>query len=148
MKYVWNYEPSFVNEFCVMRLLCQWTDYTLFMRKIPQFPHFCSLFLDLKCPIVSFFCVRKDKKRLEKKCRYSQPAQLYKKCWKQCSQSPACWRGTRGILSRCSCKFRKIHRKKPVPETVLQVFSREFCEISKNTFFTDTPPSAQLGTSW
>ena len=66
----------------------------------------------------------------------------------------------------CSWKFRKIHRKTPVPEaffnkvaglrpatllknriwsqasnfikreTLVQVFSCEFCEISKNTFFT------------
>ena len=43
----------------------------------------------------------------------------------------------------CSWKFHKIHRKTPVPETLLkketlvQVFSCEFCEISKNTFFTE-----------
>ena len=49
----------------------------------------------------------------------------------------------------CSHKFFKIHRKTPVPEsfliklniffkkeTLAQVFSCEFCEISKNTFFT------------
>ena len=47
----------------------------------------------------------------------------------------------------CSWKFRKIHRKTPVPvpepqacnffkkETLAQVFSCEFCEDSKNTFF-------------
>ena len=53
---------------------------------------------------------------------------------------------------RCSQKFRKINRKTPVPEalfwyscrpwacncikkeTLAQVFSCEFCEISKNTF--------------
>ena len=52
----------------------------------------------------------------------------------------------------CSWKFHKIHRKTPVPEaffnrlwpqacnfikkeTLVQVFSCEFCEISKNTFF-------------
>ena len=47
-------------------------------------------------------------------------------------------------------KFCKIHRKTPVPETLFnkvagfikkeslaQVFSCEFCEISKNTFFTE-----------
>ena len=52
-------------------------------------------------------------------------------------------------------KFRKIHRKTPAPgslsliklqalpatllkkETLAQVFSCEFCEISKNTFFTE-----------
>ena len=33
-----------------------------------------------------------------------------------------------------SQKFRKIHRKTHVPETVVQVFSCEFCKISKNTF--------------
>ena len=49
---------------------------------------------------------------------------------------------------RCSWKFHKIHRKTPVPEslfliklqalgTLAQVFSCEFCEISKNTFFTE-----------
>ena len=41
---------------------------------------------------------------------------------------------------RCSEKFRKIHM--PQPATLLkkrlaQVFSFEFCEISKNTFFTE-----------
>ena len=35
--------------------------------------------------------------------------------------------------------FAKIHRKTPVPETMAQVFSCEFCEISKNTFFYRTP---------
>ena len=42
---------------------------------------------------------------------------------------------------RCSLKFRKFHRKTPVPESffdkvtaLAQVFSREFCEISKNNF--------------
>ena len=48
---------------------------------------------------------------------------------------------------RYSQKFHKIHRKTPVPglkacncikkETLAQVFSCEFCEISKNTFFTE-----------
>ena len=48
---------------------------------------------------------------------------------------------------RCYQKFRKIHRKIPVPEsqacnfikkeTLTRVFSSEFCEISKNTFFTE-----------
>ena len=55
----------------------------------------------------------------------------------------------------CFWKFHKIHRKTPVPEaflkkrlwpqacdfvkkeTLLQVFSCEFCEISKNIFFTE-----------
>ena len=44
---------------------------------------------------------------------------------------------------RCSQKFRKIRRKTPVPEAcnfikkeiLAQVFSCEFCEISKNIFF-------------
>ena len=46
----------------------------------------------------------------------------------------------------CSKKFRKIHRKTPVPEslfyekeTLVQVFSSEFYEIFKNTFFNRTP---------
>ena len=42
-------------------------------------------------------------------------------------------------------KIHKIHRKTPVPkacnfikkETLAQEFSREFCEILKNTFFTE-----------
>ena len=34
-----------------------------------------------------------------------------------------------------ACNFIKI-------ETLVQVFSREFCEISKNTFFYRTPPVA------
>ena len=51
---------------------------------------------------------------------------------------------------RCSLKFRKIHRKTPVPESLFKlscnffkkeilakVFSCEFCEISKNNFFTE-----------
>ena len=51
---------------------------------------------------------------------------------------------------RFSYKFRKIHRKTPVPEpkacnfikkeSLTQVFSCEFCKISKNTFFYRTPP--------
>ena len=48
---------------------------------------------------------------------------------------------------RCIYKFRKIHRKTPVPQacnfikkdTLAQLFSSEFCEISKNTFFYRTP---------
>ena len=62
-----------------------------------------------------------------------------------------------GVLwKRCSFKFRKIDRKTPAPEslfnknagaacnfikkeTLAQVFSCEFCEISKNTFFYRTP---------
>ena len=52
---------------------------------------------------------------------------------------------------RCSQKFHKIHRKTPVPqslfkpqackfikkETLAQVFSCDFCEVFKNTFFTE-----------
>ena len=49
------------------------------------------------------------------------------------------------FLKRCSWKFHKIPRKTPVPEacnfikkeTLAQVFSCEFCDISKNTFFTE-----------
>ena len=50
-----------------------------------------------------------------------------------------------GVLwKRCPYKFRKIHRKTPVPEslfkeTLAQVFSCEFCEIYKNIFFYRTP---------
>ena len=50
-------------------------------------------------------------------------------------------------VKKCSEKFRKIHRKTPVPEpqacnfikkeTLAQVFSCEFCETSKSTFFTE-----------
>ena len=48
---------------------------------------------------------------------------------------------------RCSYKFRKIHRKTPVPgsqkkKTLAQVVYCEFCEISKNTFSYRTPPVA------
>ena len=55
-------------------------------------------------------------------------------------------------------EIRKIHRKTPVPEslfwnkvaacnfikkeTLTQVFSCEFCQISKNTYFYRTPPVA------
>ena len=41
---------------------------------------------------------------------------------------------------RCSQKIGKIHRKTPLPEpqeTLAQVFSCEFCEISKTTLFTE-----------
>ena len=39
-----------------------------------------------------------------------------------------------------SKKFRKIHRKTPVPESLLaHVFSCEFCQVSKKTFFTEHP---------
>ena len=36
--------------------------------------------------------------------------------------------------------FRKIHRKTPLPESLAQVFSCKFYEISKDTFFYRTPP--------
>ena len=36
----------------------------------------------------------------------------------------------------CSQEFRKIHKKTLVP-TLAQVFSCEFCEISKNTFLAE-----------
>ena len=35
---------------------------------------------------------------------------------------------------RCSQKYRKIHGKTPVPETLAQAPSCEICDISKNTF--------------
>ena len=53
----------------------------------------------------------------------------------------------RCFVDVCSEKFRKIHRKTPVPgsflikllkkEALTQVLSCEFCEISKNVFFTE-----------
>ena len=65
--------------------------------------------------------------------------------------------------SRCSQKFRKLHRKTPVQslflnkvtgacnfvknETLAQVFSGEFCEIYKNTYSYRTPPVAASGCS-
>ena len=55
----------------------------------------------------------------------------------------------RCFVDVCSEKFRKIHRKTPVPgsflikllkkEALTQVLSCEFCEISKNVFFYRTP---------
>ena len=53
---------------------------------------------------------------------------------------------------RCSQKFYKIHMKTPVPkacnfikkQTLAQVFSREFCEISKNNFCYKTPPACNF----
>ena len=46
------------------------------------------------------------------------------------------------MKKRCSGKFRKCHKKKPVLESVFnkketptQIFSCEICEISKNTHF-------------
>ena len=38
---------------------------------------------------------------------------------------------------RCSYKFCKIHRKTSVLESPAQVFSCEFCELYKDTFFTE-----------
>ena len=51
----------------------------------------------------------------------------------------------RSSLPRCSSKFRKIHQKTPLRESLqlyekealVQVFSCQFCEIFKNTFFTE-----------
>ena len=37
---------------------------------------------------------------------------------------------------KCYEKFRRIHKRTSVPEFLL-VFSCEFCEISKNTFFAE-----------
>ena len=66
----------------------------------------------------------------------------------------------RCFKKRFSQKFRKIYKKIPVPhslsqqscrlkaynfikkDSLAQVFSCEFCEISKNTFFYRTPPVA------
>ena len=57
-------------------------------------------------------------------------------------------------VKTCSKKFHKIQKKTPVPgvsfltkETLAQVFSYEFCEISKNTFSTEhlwTAASVQI----
>ena len=41
--------------------------------------------------------------------------------------------------NRCFKKFCKTHRKTTLKETLVQVFSCEFYEISKNTFFTEHP---------
>ena len=41
----------------------------------------------------------------------------------------------KGVLS----DFAKFTGKTPVPESLTQVFSCEFCEISKNIFFHRTP---------
>ena len=47
-------------------------------------------------------------------------------------------------VKKCSQKFHKFHRKTPVlkphfikKEALVRVFSCEFCEISKNTFFSE-----------
>ena len=46
-------------------------------------------------------------------------------------------------IKKVFLKFRKIHRKTPVPEplfkkeTLVQVFSREFCKTLMNTFLTE-----------
>ena len=42
-------------------------------------------------------------------------------------------------IKRCPSKFHKTHRKTPVPESLTQVLSCEFCQISKNTFLHKTP---------
>ena len=51
---------------------------------------------------------------------------------------------TEAIAWRCSQKFRRIHKCPRVsflisyrPKSLAQLFSCEFCEISKNTFFTE-----------
>ena len=47
-------------------------------------------------------------------------------------------------IEKIVVEFHKIHWKIPVPDTLAQVFSCEFCEISKKTFFTEhliTTPS-------
>ena len=59
------------------------------------------------------------------------------------------------VAQKCSVKkvfleIRKIHRKTPVPESLSllkkrQVFSCEFCEISRNTFSYKIPPVAASG---
>ena len=61
----------------------------------------------------------------------------------------------------CSWKFHKIHRKTPVPETfynkvgsgiiketLVQVFSCEFCEISKKTFLQNTSVRLHLNVGY
>ena len=58
-----------------------------------------------------------------------------------------------GVLwKRRSSKFRKMHRKGPVPkplfikkETLAQTFSCKFCGTFKNTFIYRTPPLAASG---
>ena len=42
-------------------------------------------------------------------------------------------------IKRCPSKFHKPHRKTPVPESLTQVLSCEFGQISKNTFLHKTP---------
>ena len=71
----------------------------------------------------------------------------------------------RSSLKRCSLKFRKIHRKTPVPEslfnkvagsacnfikneTLAQVFSCEFCEISNNVFFLQNTSGGCFSQNW
>ena len=81
----------------------------------------------------------------EKECRFSQDCprcRFFK--WIRLFRS-----SRREVLckKRCSWKFRKIHRKTPVPdslcnfirkETLAPVFSSEFCEISKKFFLQNT----------
>ena len=64
------------------------------------------------------------------------------------------------LQNRYSYKFRNIHRKTPeslynkvglqvyLKETTTQVFSCEYFEIFKNSFFYRTPPVAASGFSW
>ena len=70
-----------------------------------------------------------------------------------------CFGESEAVVQRCSQKFRKIHRKTPClifnkvglrPATLLKMrllwilFSCEFCEISRNTFFHRAPLVAAL----
>ena len=83
---------------------------------------YCSL----KLQILRLFRARSSK---TVKCRFTL------KCQKQLPEV--------FCKKRCSEKFRKIHRKTHVPEplfkkeTLAQVFSCEFCKISKSAFFTE-----------
>ena len=64
--------------------------------------------------------------------------------WKQWNNQVPTEAATKLVCEKkCSLKFRKIHRKTLVPESLFHkrdlthVFSCEFCEIFKNTFFTE-----------
>ena len=59
-------------------------------------------------------------------CQYSLRYFWY--CYNQKQSSGAV------LQKRCSCKFRKIHKKTP-KRIPVQMFSCEFCKISHNTFF-------------
>ena len=85
---------------------------------------FAWSYCSLKLQILRLFRARSSK---TVKCRFTL------KCQKQLPEV--------FCKKRCSEKFRKIHRKTHVPEpffkkeTLEQVFSCEFCKISKNTCF-------------